>query len=325
MSELYEREISSTARPKPEDVAFDLNRALSSVVSLRSRIPEDAFTAATLGVERGGNGVLIREDGLVVTVGYLIIEAETVWLIDNEGNLTPAHVVAYDQETGFGLVQALGPMNLPTMEMGNSSELKEGDRVIVAGHGGRRQSVKAHVVSKREFAGYWEYVLDEGIFTSPPHPNWGGTALIGGDGTLCGIGSLFIQQAVPGQDPIDGNMIVPIDILKPILDDLLMYGRTNRPPRPWLGMMTAEAEDQLVVAGLTSDGPAQQAGLLVGDLVLEVDGRPVEGLATMFRRIWAIGEAGVEVPLTLLRDGDTMEVSVASANRYDYLKSPRLH
>ena len=325
MAEHFEWSIPESVRPKPGDYAFDLDEALLSVVSLRAEVPSDAFTASILGTERSGNGVVIGDDGLVLTIGYLITEAETVWLMGNTGTASPAHVVAYDQETGFGLVQALSRLPLPAMEFGSATDLAEGDRVIVAAHGGRAGAVAAHVAAKREFAGYWEYVLDQAIFTTPPHPNWGGTALIGEDGRLYGIGSLFVQQAEGEEVSSEGNMIVPIDILNPILDDLLRFGRTNRPPRPWLGMYATEAEERLIVAGLAEDGPAHRAGIEPGDFVIGVGGRPVEDLADMFRRVWGIGEAGVEVPLTVVRGGRLIEVRVRSADRNGFLKAPKLH
>ncbi len=311
--------------PRPEEFSFDLDRVLSSVVGLRSEIPKDAFTAQTLGTERGGNGVLIDDGGLVLTIGYLITEAESVWLVDFNGKATAGHPVAADSESGFGLVQALGRLDVPAIEIGSSRMLQEGDSVIVAGHGGRRHAGKARVISKREFAGYWEYVLDEGIFTAPAHPNWGGAALIAGDGTLRGIGSLFVQHLLAGETLLAGNMIVPIDLLPPIIDELLTLGRTRNPPRPWLGMFTSESEEKLVVAGLANDGPAYRADVRVGDLVVAVGDAPVKDLANMYRSIWALGGAGVEVPLTLEREGDTVEVRVASADRSDFLKAPRLH
>jgi S1-C subfamily serine protease len=325
MSERLDWEISAAAQPNPDDYDFDLIRALGCVVSLRSRVPPNAFTAQVLGTERGGYGVQIGDNGLVLTIGYLITEADQVWLVDTHGKAANAHVVGYDQETGFGLVQPLEPLAAETIALGDSADLRVGDPVVVAGHGGRRRSIAAQVVAKREFAGYWEYVLDEGIFTAPPHPNWGGAGLIGADGTLLGIGSLLVRQAGPGEEGLDGNMVVPIDILKPILDDLMRYGRTQTPPRPWLGMLAMEAEDRLVVAGLTNGGPAHKAEIHVGDMVVEVDGEPVDELANMFRRVWAMGDAGVDVPLTVLREGETLHIRVRSARRGDYLIAPQVH
>lgn len=313
------------SHPKREEVSFDLDSVLSSVVSLRATIPEDAFTAPILGTEREGQGVVIDDSGRVLTIGYLVTEAEEVWLVGNNGMALPAHVVAFDQETGFGLVQALGDLGLPAAEIGDSYPLSVGEPVIVAGQGGTEAAVNAQVVSVREFAGSWEYVLDDAIFTIPAHPKWSGAGVFNRVGELVGIGSLYIQQALPGEEQIDGNMIVPIDILKPIYDDLLTYGRSRKPPRPWLGMTTAEADDRLVVAGLASGGPAMRAGVELGDLVIGIDGEPVIGLATMFRRIWALGSAGVPVPLTLQRDGRTLSLTVESGARADYLRKPKVN
>jgi S1-C subfamily serine protease len=195
--------------------------------------------------------------------------------------------------------------------------------VVVGGYGGNAQSVKARVVSKRPFAGYWEYLLDEAIFTVPPHPNWGGTALIAADGTLAGVGSLFVQDAVPGGKAVAGNMFVPIDLLRSILPELLRHGRVNRPPRPWLGMFTTEVDDRLVVAGVANGGPAERDDVRVGDIVVHVEAEPVHNLLEMWRKIWALGSSGVVVRLTLLRDGQKIEKWVRSGNRYDYMRMPR--
>ena len=317
--------IDPELQPDPDRLAFDLDRALSSLVLVHSKIPEQGFTAPTLGADRTGHGVLIREDGLILTIGYLIVEAETVWLLDNHGDAIPAHVVGYDQETGFGLVQALNPLNIPVMEIGSSDAFEPGDMVILAGHGGREAAISAHVVTKQEFAGYWEYVLDEAIFTAPPHPFWGGAALIDPAGKLVGIASLFVQHNPKDETPFDGNMIVPIDILKPVFEDIVMYGRSSQSPRPWLGMITAQAAGKIVVAGLVDGGPAEQADLRVGDLIADINGVPVVELAAMFRRIWALGDAGIDVPMTVYRDGDAVNIQVRSADRADFLISPRLH
>jgi len=325
MSVPEEPQIDPALQPSPDDVGYDLERALSAVVALRTQIPEDALTASMLGTERAGHGVVIDERGLVLTVGYLVTEAETIWIVDNNGVATPGHALGYDQETGFGLVQALGRLNLPVLPIGDSAALVVGDDVILAGHGGARNAVKARVVSKREFAGYWEYVLDEGIFTSPPHPSWGGAALLNKDGQLCGIGSLFVQQALPGERRHDGNLIIPIDLLKPIIEDMKRYGRRQKPARPWLGMITTEVNGALVVAGMVDGGPADRAGVSVGDIVLGVNREPVHDLAVMFRRIWALGPAGTDIPLNLQRNNDQLEVHVQSVSRYDMLKSPQLH
>src|SRR6185436_19583917 len=243
-------------RPRPEEWRFDLERALDAVVSLRAEVPEDAFTAQILGTERAGSGVVIREDGLVLTIGYLITEASTIWLTTNKGNVVGGFPLAYDHTTGFGLVHPLGKLGVKAIERGTAASCRVGENVVMAGHGGRAHSLKATIFAKREFAGYWEYVLDEAMFTAPAHPQWGGAALIGAEGKLLGIGSLLVQEKIDA-GTIQGNMIVPIDLLAPILDDMTRTGRANRAPHPWLGMYVTEAGERLVVAGLAPGAPAE--------------------------------------------------------------------
>jgi S1-C subfamily serine protease len=312
-------------QPNPEDYDYELDRALASVVGIKSIVPSDAFTAETLGTERVGNGVLIRSDGLVLTIGYLVTEAETVWISHGGGRVVSGHVLAYDQETGLGLVQALARLDLPALALGSSSDAEIGDDVVIGAAGGRQRSLAARIIAKQEFAGYWEYVLDEAIFTAPAHPNWGGTALIGAAGDLIGIGSLQIQQAAGERRLEDANMIVPIDLLKPIFQDLLTIGRPNRPPRPWLGLYATEVGSTVAILGLASRGPAKEADLRAGDIILSVDGSAVKDLAGLFRRIWALGQAGVDVPLLINREGTTFETHVRSADRRKFLKGPVLH
>jgi S1-C subfamily serine protease len=325
MPSVHDWKVPSSAQPKPEDYSYNLDEALAAVVGLRTIIPSDAFTAESLGTERAGHGVLIRGNGLVLTIGYLITEAETIWLNLSDGRSVPGHVLGYDQETGFGLVQALAKLDMHALEIGKSAAASVGERVVIGGAGGRQRSVGARIVAKQEFAGYWEYVLDEAIFTAPSHPNWGGTALIGPAGDLIGIGSLQLQHAVEKGQAQNINMIVPIDLLNPILDDLMKFGRRNAPPRPWLGLYATEVENRLVVVGLADRGPAKRADLRTGDIVLSVAGKEVRDLAGFFRSIWAQGQAGVEVPITIYRDGETMDLRVQSSERNRFLKGPSLH
>jgi len=325
MPRTIEWEIPAEIQPKPEDCAFDLDSALGAVLGVQVTVPEDAFTAGTLGTERAGSGVLIRKDGLVLTIGYLITEAESIWLTSSIGGAVPGHVLAYDQESGFGLVQALGRLTVSPIELGKDIRVGAGDRAIIAAEGGRRHAISATVVARQEFAGHWEYLLDRAIFTAPAHPFWGGAALIANDGRLIGIGSLHVQHANGRELRRDVNMVVPIDLLPPILDDLLTYGRPNRPPRPWLGLYATEVDDGIVVAGLSERGPAVKTGLRPGDRILAVRDEPVSSLASFWRRVWASGPAGSEVVLQVVRDNDTMRVRISSADRSRLLKAPRLH
>lgn len=324
MSDSSDWAFPSELRPQPEEWDFDLERALGALVLLRAEIPEDAFTAQILGTERVGNGIVIRDDGLILTIGYLITEAESVWITTGQGAVLAGHPLAYDQQTGFGLVLPLGRLGTPWLARGSSAAARVGDDVLVAGHGGRAHALKGQLIDKREFAGYWEYVLDEALFATPAHPQWGGTALIGADGKLLGVGSLLVEERQE-EKSVQGNMFVPIDLLEPILEDLVKRGRAQRPARPWLGMYATEIGEKLVVAGLAGGGPAERAGVKLGDVVVGVSGERVTGLASLFRKVWSLGPAGVEVPLTFARGTTQVDVRIASADRGDFLKKPQLH
>ena len=315
--------IERALQPDSGSVNYDLTAALDSIVSVRTRIPEDAFTAQILGTERSGHGVRIDATGLILTIGYIIAEAADVWLIGPNGRAVAGYVVGYDYETGFGLVQPLEKPGFPNLELGDSDLINVGDDVIVAGCGGIAESMNAQIAAKREFAGYWEYVLDEAIFTTPPHPNWGGAALITSDGKLGGIGSLYVEN-VSSESEV-GNMIVPINILKPILKEMLAYGTTLKPARPWLGFFVTETTENLIVAGVLDGGPAEQADVRAGDVVFGVDGERTRNLAAFFRQIWAYGEAGSEIPLVIYRDGAAMDIDVPSVDRRTQFKAPELH
>ncbi len=324
MPSLSDWQITPARQPKAGEYDFDLERALTSIVGLHTKVPEDAFTAEVLGTERGGHGVVIR-DNVVLTIGYLITEADEVWINLADDRVLPGHPIAYDQTTGFGLVRALGALDLPPLPLGHSSAALPGSRVVMAGAGGRRHSLAARIVAKQEFAGYWEYVLDEAIFTAPAHPYWGGAALIGAGGALLGIGSLQVEQRTTGGEGGQLNMAVPIDLLKPILDDLLLTGRAGRPPNAWLGLFATDLESKVFVVGVYAGAPADQAGLKPGDLIQSVAGEPVTGLAGFFRKVWSLGPAGVAVPLIVSRDGETIEASIVSSDRELFLKKPRMH
>ena len=324
MSDSNDWSFPEELRPRVQDLEFDLVAALDAVVELRAEIPDEAFTAATLGTERGGNAVVIDQDGLVLTIGYLITEAHTIWLTTRAGRVAQAYPVAYDQATGFGLVKALAPLEVPPLARGSAAEVGRGDRVYMLSHGGRRRALRTKLSDKREFAGYWEYLLDEALFTSPAHPEWSGAALLDGSGRLIGIGSLLTQESDDGET-IQGNMSVPVDLLEPILTNLLETGQSGRAARPWLGMYVGESEGQLVVGGVSQGGPAQRAGGRTDAMVLDAAGERVSTLGEFLRAVWSIGPAGVPVPITLARGADLLRLSIRSIDRNDMLSRPQLH
>jgi len=300
---------------------MDIERLSRSVVTVLSSIPEDAFTATTLGTRREGSGVVIREDGLVLTIGYLITEAEEIWLKRGDGHVVPGHALAYDQETGFGLVQALGKLGPPALGFADADKAAVGDAVALIDGTGR--SVQAHIVAKQEFAGYWEYLLDEAIFIAPAHPSWGGAALVDEQGDLLGVGSLHLRMS-GATESVDINMVVPINLLPPILDDLLTRGQIDKPPRPWLGLFSAENDGKVVVMSVADGGPAARAGLRPGDVIADLRDAEIEGLADFYRKLWDSGPAGAELPLRVVREGRESWLRVKSGDRRSFLRKPRL-
>jgi S1-C subfamily serine protease len=317
-------EVERRLRPSGQGLAFDLDSALSSVVVLHARVPADAFTAESLGPERLGNGVVIGNNGLVLTIGYLITEADDVTLITNEGRGVPAHVLGYDAVTGFGLVHALEPLDLPALPLGDSRRLDREDPVILAGGGGRAHAVAGRVIARAPFAGYWEYLLDEALFTAPGHPHWSGAALIGPSGALVGVGSLQMNQEAPGGQTRPINMCVPIELVPPILDDL-SKGRPAHPPRPWLGLLSDDAGANVVVMEVSSGGPADRAEVRAGDVILAVGGQPVKSLADFYTKLWALGPPGVTAPLRLRRERDVFDIEVRTIDRASRLRKRRFN
>ena len=306
------------ARPATAQPADDV---LAAVVRVEVKVPPNARSAATLGTERKGHGTVIRDDGLIVTIGYLVQEASDIQVTGPSGKPVSATLVGYDYETGFGLIRTAIPLAVKPLELGDSGELGERQQVLVAGHGGYKAATGAFVVSLRTFAGYWEYLLENAIFTSPPYPEFGGAALIGSDGRLVGVGSLYVQDAFRGSDRlVAGNMFVPIDRLKPILDDLVRHGRPRTPPKPWLGLTSEEHRGRVFVTRVSPDSPAAKIGLKPGDIVLAVQGEPVSGLESLYRSIHRLGAASVTVPLKVLHGQEIIEFRVPSADRYSYVR-----
>jgi S1-C subfamily serine protease len=293
---------------------------LKAIVKVRAVIHDDAVTARSLGTEREGNGVLIDSNGHILTIGYLILEAKTIEVTGPDDQVMDATFVGYDYDSGFGLLRVNKSLDITPMKFGKSSELKAGEPALVAGHKGAGTVTGVRVAARREFTGYWEYLLENAIYTIPPYQNYGGAALIGSDGSLLGIGSIFTQIEVPDLGRLPANMFVPIDLLKPILSDLKTAGRSRKPQKPWLGMHTDESHGRVFVLRIHPGGPAQKASLQVGDLILKVNNQPVEGQADFFRKVWALGTAGVNVPISILRGITIQDITLQSTDRYQFLK-----
>jgi serine protease Do len=307
---------SAHAQDKPK---ADAAETLSAVVRVRARILPNARSAESLGTSREGNGVLIA-DNLVLTIGYLVIEAEGIEVVAGDGRVVPATLAGYDHASGFGLLRLLAPIEGKPLPLGDSRELAERDPVMVAAHGGREGVSLAYVVSRRPFSGSWEYMLESAIFTYPPVMNWSGAALIGPKGDLLGIGSLIVADAMSPGTQSPGNLFVPIDLLKPILAELVEKGRAG-PVRPWLGMSTEELRGRLFVSRVSPDGPAAKAGLQPGDILMGVGSEEVTSLADFYRKLWARGAAGIEVPLKILQGTQLKEVNVRSIDRVEYFRA----
>jgi S1-C subfamily serine protease len=291
--------------------------SIDAMVSITAHVPEDAMSAGLLGTERVGHGVRIRSDGLIATIGYIVHEAEQVW-IGAHSAAVPGVVVGYDFDSGFALVKPSLPLPGPPMPCGRADALKVGDAVSVVASGGTEPIIEAYVIAQQEFAGRWEYVLDQAVFTAPPHQSWSGAALIDSSGRLCGLGSLVIQGFEVNGTVSTVNMFVPIELLLPIVDEVVEHGRRLTPPRPWLGMLVHDDHHDLTVVGVYRNCPADKAGLRPGDVIVAIDGEPVAGLASTFRRIWSLGAAGVEVPMRVMRDTQRMDLVIRSGDRAGY-------
>jgi S1-C subfamily serine protease len=306
----------SLAQDKEKDEAAEL---LSAVVQVKAKILPNARSLATLGPQRQGSGVLVR-DGYVLTIGYLVIEAEAIEVIALDGKAVPATLAAYDHASGFGLLKLIGPFSAKPLPLGDSAALEEREPTMVASHGGREGVNLVYVVSRRPFSGSWEYQLDSAIYTYPPVQNWSGAALIGAKGELLGIGSLIVPDAGGPGTQTPGNMFVPIDLLKPIFDDLVAKGRAAGPLRPWLGLNAEEMRGRVFVQRVSAEGPAERAGLRSGDIVVGVGSEEVGSLSDFYRKVWARGAAGVDVPLRVLQGMQMKEVTVRSIDRIEYFR-----
>ena len=315
----FAADASVDKQPQEDANKVDAEKLFGAIVKVSTRSVPGARSAASLGEEREGSGVVIGDNGLVLTIGYLIVEADEVKITDAKGRTYPAQVVGYDHASGFGLIRTAVPLDAKPIALGDSGKTEERDPVLIASAGGPGAAF-AWIVSKRQFTGNWEYKLDYALYTSPPTTNWSGAALIDRDGKLLGIGSLIVREATTEDPKMPGNVFVPIDLLKPILQDLVRDGRRAGPARPWLGVSADEIQGHLLVTRVSPDGPADRAGVNVGDIIVSVGSEPVATQAQFYERVWDRRRAGDEVPLRVLQGADVKEIRIRSIDRVEYFR-----
>jgi len=310
---------AARSTPAPSDAA-DADALFRSIVKVETRAVPNARSLASLGATREGSGIVIDHEGLILTIGYLIVEADDVKIVDSRGRTLPARIVGYDHATGLGLIKTIVPLDAPGIALGESGRLAERETVLIVNHDGAGDVTLARVVSKRAFTGNWEYQLDQAIFTSPPTLNWSGAALVDKDLKVVGVGSLIVREAMGNDVPLPGNMFVPIDTLKPILADLVQNGRRSGPARPWLGVAADEVSGRLVVSRVSPEGPADLAGVRPGDIILGVGGAGVRTQEEFYRKVWGRGAAGADIPLRVLQGVEVNDLSVHSIDRFEYFR-----
>ncbi|MDC0073959.1 S1C family serine protease [Alphaproteobacteria bacterium] len=315
-------EVPLQSQPNKRDFEFDLEDILNSIVFIRADIPEDAFTAQVLGTERTGSGVLIKESGLILTVGYIVAESSKIWITANDGTTIPGDLVSYNYETGFGLIQPLGRLGIKSLSLGDSSNVNKNDSVIFASAGGKNHSLISQVSSVHPFVGSWEYAIDEAIYTAPVHPNWAGAAVINAMGQLIGIGSLFVQNV--GINDNDGNMSIPINLFKN-QKKFINKDYINSEARPWLGIYVSDEDQYIKAVGVVAGGPAAKSGIKAGDKIVAVGEKNINNLYEFYKTIWSYGSPGSNIPILIKRSGHEMSINIFSTDRYKLMRKPTLH
>ena len=298
-----------------------VERLFESIVSVRSTIPPGARTAASLGIEREGNGVAIDEKH-ILTIGYIIIESESIEIGLSDGRRLPAKLVGYDHTSGFGIIKSIVPLKMPPLQLGNSDNINSKQDLLMLPSPNRGAGSIVRSVSRRPFTGWWEYFVESPIYTTPPNKLWAGAPILNENGEILGIGSLFVSESVPGISS-PGNMSVPINLLKPILADLISSGRRKGKIQPYLGISSDDSNDQIIVTRVSKGGPAYQAGIKPQDIIVGVNGSQISNLKSFYEKVWKSGEAGVTIELRVLRSGTVMDVKVKTIDRLDYFFKPQ--
>ncbi len=318
---------TNSEAPAAQATIDALTKANAAVVGVRVSVAEDARSAETLGRKRSGSGVVIGADGLILTIGYLMLEAQNIEVVTSDNKTLPAKAVAYDLATGFGLIKPLLPVKGWTpVPLGTLTGLSSGEPLMAAtgaqADGNEADVSMTQMISKRAFSGYWEYHIESAVFTSPPIGNHSGAPLFNQRGELIGIGSLFVPDVMGGNRRLPGNMFVPVDLLKPILTEMQQTGSTKLSRRPWIGLTSSEQGGRVQIVRVNKDGPAQAAGLEAGDFVLAVDGEKVATLEGFYKKLWAREQPDGEITLTVLQGADLKTIKLKAVDRMSTMTKP---
>jgi serine protease Do len=314
---------AASSPPAYQSMLDALTKANQAVVGVQVVAAEGARSVETLGKQRRGSGVVIGPDGLILTIGYLMLEADAIQVVTHDDRVVPARAVGYDLATGFGLIRPLLPLRgIPAVQLGSTAQVEAGEPLMAAIGGDGGDVAMTQLVSKRPFSGYWEYHIETALFTSPPIQNHSGAPLFNQRGELLGIGSLFVGNAMGDQRRMPGNMFVPVDLLKPVLAELQQTGTTRMSRRPWLGLSSAEQGGRLQIVRVSPDSPAHAAGLSAGDVVLAIDGETVATLEAFYKKLWSHGTPDVEIRLTVQQGSETRQVLLKAVDRMSTIRRP---
>jgi len=302
----------------------DILNIYKSVVKIDSIIPPEARTAQSLGTVRGGNGVVI-DDKHILTIGYIVVEAETITITLPDGKKFPGELIGYDHTTGFGILRTIIQSDLTPLKIGDSDQLTKEDFLYVLPYltEGRPSAVK--MVSRRSFAGWWEYFLDKPIYTYPANSSFAGSALINEYGEVLGIGSLYVGDAAATGISSPGNMFVPINDLKPILDDLIENGRRTKDIKPYMGLTSSDNTGEVKITRVNDNGPAAKAGFSVNDTILAVNNEKINNIEDFYKVVWSFGGPGTKLQFDIERNQKKLNIELTTMDRNDFFVKPKYY
>ena len=302
----------------------DVRRIYQSVVKIDSIVPADARTANSLGTIRGGNGIVI-DDKHILTIGYIVVEAETITITLPNGGVVPAELAGYDHTTGFGILKTILPSKLTPLQIGNSDKLNKEDLLYVLPYLTEGAPSAVKMVSRRSFTGWWEYFLDKPIYTHPMNTSFAGSALINEFGELLGIGSLYVSDAAAEGVPMPGNLFVPINDLKPILNDLIVNGKRTADVKPYMGLTSNDDTGKVMVTRVNDDGPAAKAGFKENDIILKVNKINIQDTEKFYKTVWSQGGPGTLLDFEIERNNQIISLKLTTMDRNDFFVKPKYY